>query len=691
MEQKNRKPYYLTTPIYYPSANLHLGNTYTTIVADTIKRYKTMQGYDVYLVTGSDEHGEKLAKAAADHGKTPLEYIDPIVESIQDLWDLLDIQVDTFVRSSSEQHEKNAQAVFQKLYDKGDIYKDVYKGYYCTPCESFWTESQLDDGKCPDCGREVHYREEESYFFRLSKYQDKLLAYYKEHPDFIKPDNREREMIGSFFKDGLEDLSVTRTNISWGVPVPFDEKHVIYVWIDALTCYLTGIGFGVDQEKFDKYWPAQLHLVGRDIVRFHTIIWPAILMALDMPLPKQVFAHGWILFDDDKMSKSKGNIVYPEPIVELYGKDALRYFILREFNFGTDGNYLTQKFLSRINTDLANDLGNLVSRTTAMVEKYNGGVVPAVDQTDTFDEELIAVQENAVSELERWMEELNFQNALESIWTLVRRTNKYIDETTPWVLAKEENKARLDTVMYRLVDSILTIGTLLTPFMPDTAASIAEHLGGVHYDWENAKHANQYPAGHAVVKGENLFQRLDLDVELKRFHEVNNALIAKRMGITMEELEARQKDEEKSKKENADKSKDAKAEKNATDNGKKSAGKEKADEEQVEEIEDVGIEAFEKIKLRVGEIIACEVHPDADRLLVETVDFGDEQRTIVSGLKEWYDPADLVGKKIAVVYNLKPRKIRGIVSHGMVLAAKSEDALSLLTPLNEVEKGAWLS
>ena len=596
----DRKPFYITAPIYYPSANLHLGNTYTSIIADAVKRYKTEQGYEAFYVTGSDEHGEKLARIAAEKGVKPLDYIDPIVDSIQNLWKLLDVEPDAFVRSSSPEHERDVQELFQKLYDKGDIYKGTYSGYYCTPDEEFWTEAQLKDGKCPMCGRPVEYREEESYFFRLSKYQDRLLEYYESHPTFMQPENRKKEMIGSFFKDGLEDLSVSRKRLKWGVPVPFDHEHVIYVWIDALICYLTGIGYGTDKEKFNALWPAGVHFVGRDIMRFHSIIWPAVLMALDLPLPETIFGHGWILFDDDKMSKSKGNVIYPEPLVDLFGRDALKYFVLREFNFGSDGNFSTRKFLTRLNADLANDLGNLLSRSVAMVEKYRGGVVPAADVREEVDADLMSVQQETPKTLAACMEHYDFQNGLEAIWTLIRRSNKYIDETEPWSLAKEETKAgRLDTVLYRLCDSLRTVATLLIPFMPDTAPRMLEQLGIEREAYELAGEPDRFPAGTSVHKGEALFPRLDIDKEVERLYEANNALQASRLGITVEELLARREAGEKE-------SGDAKAAAQKAKKDKGSAAQppkhEKSESKEADESEWIDFKAFEKVRIRIGEV-----------------------------------------------------------------------------------------
>ena len=649
MEKKN---FYLTTPIYYPNSNLHLGHTYTTIVADVLKKYKQAQGFDVFFTTGPDEHGQKLQESAIKAGKAPLEYIDPIVESAKELWKTLDIDFDAFVRSTDKIHEKNVSEIFTKLYEKGEIYKGSYKGMYCVPCEAFWTESQLVEGnKCPDCGREVSPSEEETYFFRLSKYQDRLLKLYEENPDFIQPESRKNEMI-SFINEGLTDLSVTRSSFDWGVKVPFDEKHVVYVWIDALSCYLTGIGYGTDEEKFNKFWPCDVHLIGKEIMRFHAIIWPAILMALDLPLPKKIFGHGWILFDDDKMSKSKGNIVYAEPIIERYGMDALRYFMLREFTFGQDGNFTYTKMLNRINSDLVNDLGNLVSRSVAMCEKYFGGLVPSKTELTELDNNLIEIATTTRDRVAELMDKLNFSMALEEIWKLVRRTNKYIDETTPWTLIKEQKEERLKTVIYNLLESIRIISGLIKPFMKETSLRINEQIGYSDYSYEDLTKFGLLKVGTKVCKGKNLFDRLDVDKELEIIIQKNSELIELRK--------------------------------------KKNSGASQVKEE-AKESELITIDDFAKVELKVGKILECQPHPKADRLLVFKIDIGDEVRTIVSGIRKYYSETDLIGKKVIVVTNLKPVNLRGVESNGMILAASDDENLSVLTVLNDVKEGSEVS
>ena len=643
-----KKPYYITTAIAYTSGKPHIGNTYEIVLADSIARFKRQQGYDVRFQTGTDEHGQKIELKAAEANITPQEFVDNVSEEIKRIWDLMNTSYDKFIRTTDKDHEKQVQKIFKKLYDKGDIYKGYYEGMYCTPCESFFTASQLVDGKCPDCGRETQPAREEAYFFKMSKYADKLIEHIETHPEFIQPESRKNEMMNNFLKAGLQDLCVSRTSFQWGIPVDFDNRHVIYVWIDALTNYITGLGYNCEGDSdalFEKYWPADLHLIGKDILRFHTIYWPIMLMALDLPLPKQVFGHPWLLQGDGKMSKSKGNVIYADDMVELFGVDAVRFFVLHEMPFENDGIITWELLVERLNSELANTLGNLVNRTISMSNKYFDGIVSDKGAEEEIDKDLKAVVTQTAAKVREKMDRLRVADAITEIFNLFKRCNKYIDETMPWVLAKnEEDRPRLATVLYNLTESIVIGACLLEAFMPDTSRNILKQLNAEKRDFQELNEFGKYTDGAKVTETpEILFARLDMKEALAKVEEIQ----------------------------------------------KKQTGEAEIKYPKVEPKEEISIDDFDKIQIRVGEVLQCESVKKSKKLLVSQIRIGEEVRQIVSGIAQHYKPEEMVGKKVAVITNLKPVKLCGVESQGMILAAGDEQGnLSVLTVDRDIIAGS---
>ena len=672
-----KKPYYISTAIAYTSGKPHIGNTYEIVLADAIARYKREQGYDVYFQTGTDEHGQKIELKAKDAGVTPKEFVDQVAGEIRRIWDLMDTSYDKFIRTTDSYHEKQVQKIFKKLYDQGDIYKGYYEGLYCTPCESFWTPSQVVDGKCPDCGRPVQPAKEEAYFFRMSKYAQKLIDYINEHPEFIQPVSRKNEMMNNFLLPGLQDLCVSRTSFTWGIPVEFDPKHVTYVWLDALTNYITGIGYNCDGEsdpKFEKYWPADLHLIGKDIIRFHTIYWPIFLMALGLPLPKQVFGHPWLLQGDGKMSKSKGNVLYADTLVDFFGVDAVRYFVLHEMPFENDGVITWELMVERMNSDLANILGNLVNRTVSMTNKYFGGIVENRNVCEEVDEDLKKVVLETVAKTDEKMNRLRVADAISEIFNIFRRSNKYIDETMPWTLAKDEaKKDRLATVLYNLTESIAIGASLLYSFMPSTSEKILAQLGTEKRSLKEMDTFGLYTNGNRVVeKPEILFARMDIKEVLEKVEAMKAQESAKSGNPESNAAGASQE-----------------ANKAAQDGAESGSGNGAEDGMDVEKKPEITYDDFSKLQFQIGEIVKCEEVPKSKKLLCSQVKIGSETRQILSGIKAWYKPEDMVGRRVMVVTNLKPAKLAGMMSEGMILCAEDDEGnLSLMVPEKKIKSGS---